>query len=119
RGPRPEVIGVPLRHAVRDLSRRSVTPPPGPPRVLVLGGSLGNPFLNTRMPAVMRLLAGMIPGVSVVHQTGHGNDTAGVARAYAEVGVNADVQPYLDPIAAAFASAHLVVATAGAITLHE
>jgi len=119
RGPQPEVIGVPLRHTVQALAGQPVNFPTGSVRVLVLGGSLGNPFLNQRMPAVMQRLALSVPALSVVHQCGHAVSTEAVARAYAEVSVQAVVQPYLDPIAPEFAAAHLVVATAGAITLHE
>lgn len=119
RGPRPEIVGVPLRHAVQALAGQPVIFPTGPVRILVLGGSLGNPFLNLRMPAVLRLLARAHPELSVIHQSGHAVAPDTIARAYAEAGINASVHSYLDPIAPAFASAHVVVATAGAITLHE
>lgn len=119
RGPQPAVIGVPLRHTLQELARQPAVFPGGQVRVLVLGGSLGNPFLNERMPEVARRLAQSHSALSVIHQCGQSVATAGIARAYADAGVEASVQPYLDPIAPAFASAHLVVATAGAITLHE
>ncbi|MDF3055839.1 MAG: murG [Rariglobus sp.] len=119
RGPHPDVVGVPLRHAVQALATQQVTFPAGTVRVLVLGGSLGNPFLNQRMPAVMHLLARSHPGLSIIHQAGHAIAPGTIARSYASLEVDASVHSYLDPIAPAFSSAHLIVATAGAITLHE
>ncbi len=119
RRPAPVTVGVPLRNDILALAHRSVEFPPGAVRVLVLGGSLGNPFFNRRMPDVMRRLALIHPGVSVIHQCGIAIDPTPIIRAYADVGVSASVETYRNPISTAFESIHLVVTTAGAITLHE
>ena len=118
-GPQPVMIGVPLRQAMQALARQPVVFRPEAMRLLVLGGSLGNPFLNARMPALMARLARTHSGISVIHQCGHAVDAAPILQAYGAAGVRAEVRPYFDPMAPAFADVQLVVATAGAITLHE
>lgn len=119
RGPRPEPIGVPLRASVRELAACAATYPDDEIRLLVLGGSLGNPFLNTRMPKIISRLGRKHPSLSVTHQCGRSIDPAPISQAYEAKHITATVHPFIKPITSALTRSHLVVATAGAITLHE
>lgn len=89
----------------------------GPLRVLVVGGSLGAKVLNETVPAA---LAQMPPErrPMVMHQTGmaHLDD---VRARYATLGVQAEVQPFIDDMASYLAACDLIVCRAGAITVSE
>ncbi len=113
------VVGVPLRSALGALARRMAEPPAGEVRLLVLGGSLGDSFLNERAPALAaRLAAAGIP-LRVMHQCGRGVDPAAVRSTYVRLRVKAEVESFLDPIAPAMGSAHFILTAAGAVTMHE
>ena len=89
----------------------------GPLRLLVVGGSLGAAALNDAVP---RALA-MIPSErrpKVVHQAGEKQIDA-LRTAYAEAGVEGDLRPFIDDMAAAYAEADLVICRAGALTVAE
>ena len=82
-----------------------------------MGGSLGAQVLNETLPqALARLNAGERP--RVVHQCGAKNVEA-TRAAYAQAGVEAEVLPFIDDMAARYAAADLVVCRAGAITVTE
>ncbi len=112
-------IGNPLRAeflnhpapATRFAGRR------GPLRVLVLGGSLGATALNNVVPQALAL----IPETDrplVCHQSGARQIKALQAN-YASAGVRADLFPFIDDTAQAFANADLVICRAGASTVTE
>jgi UDP-N-acetylglucosamine--N-acetylmuramyl-(pentapeptide) pyrophosphoryl-undecaprenol N-acetylglucosamine transferase len=107
---RPEISQLPLpaqRYAGRS----------GPLSLLVVGGSLGAQVLNETLPqALARLNAGERP--RVVHQCGAKHVEA-TRVAYARAGVEAEVMPFIDDMAARYAAADLVVCRAGAITVTE
>jgi len=87
----------------------------GAPHLLVLGGSQGARALNERVPQALAQLA---QRPQVRHQCGA--KLADAARAaYAQAGVDASVEPFIDDMAAAYAWADLVVCRAGALTLAE
>jgi UDP-N-acetylglucosamine--N-acetylmuramyl-(pentapeptide) pyrophosphoryl-undecaprenol N-acetylglucosamine transferase len=114
-----QIVGVPLRAAMQALAARVPEPPAGAIRLLVLGGSLGSPFLNERVPGLVHQLAANGINLRVTHQCGRGTDVAAVLAAYEGAGVRAVVEPFFDPIAPVLAAADFVVTAAGAITLHE
>ena len=113
------LIGNPVR---RDIS---AVPPPrerfasrsGPMRLLVFGGSQGAARLNTVVPFALARLAGGI-AFDVRHQAGERWLTEGRAS-YARAGVRADVRPFIEDMAEAYAWADLVVCRAGALTVSE
>lgn len=113
------IVGVPLRSSLQELASRRPAPPHPATRLLVLGGSLGSPFLNERVPGLTRQLQANGVALRVTHQCGRGVDAAGVRAAYGRAGVSAVVEPFFDPIAPVVAEADFVVTAAGAITLHE
>ena len=116
---RGEWLGNPVRAEIG-----SVAPPEqrfagrsGVLRLLVLGGSQGAQALNARVPEALALLqAAQRPEVR--HQCGA--KLADAARAaYAQAGVGASVEPFIDDMAGAYAWADLVLCRAGALTLAE
>jgi UDP-N-acetylglucosamine--N-acetylmuramyl-(pentapeptide) pyrophosphoryl-undecaprenol N-acetylglucosamine transferase len=89
----------------------------GPLRVLVVGGSLGARVLNDTVPRALAL----IPQESrpqVIHQSGSAQIDALRAN-YQRAGVEAELVPFIDDMAGAFANADLVVCRAGASTVTE
>jgi UDP-N-acetylglucosamine--N-acetylmuramyl-(pentapeptide) pyrophosphoryl-undecaprenol N-acetylglucosamine transferase len=89
----------------------------GPLRLLVVGGSLGARALNEIVPKALALIpADQRP--LVVHQSGA--KQIGELRAnYAAAGVQAELTPFIDDTARAFAEADLIVCRAGASTVTE
>lgn len=89
----------------------------GPLRVLVVGGSLGAQALNEVVPRALAL----IPGAErpqVVHQSGARQIDALRAN-YQAAGVQAELVPFIDDMARAYADADLVICRAGATTVTE
>jgi UDP-N-acetylglucosamine--N-acetylmuramyl-(pentapeptide) pyrophosphoryl-undecaprenol N-acetylglucosamine transferase len=114
-----ETVGNPVREDI------AAVPPPheryadrrGPLRVLVLGGSQGALSLNRTVPAALALLDKEVRPV-VRHQCGERTlDTA--RAAYAEHDVDADLEPFIEDMAEAYAWADLVICRAGALTIAE
>lgn len=118
-GPRAQVIGNPVREDIAALPEPGTryAAHSGRLRVLVIGGSLGARALNEVMPAA---LAGLPVGErpEVWHQAG-GRLIEEARTAYAEAGVRARVEPFIDDMAAAYTWADLVVCRAGALTVSE
>jgi UDP-N-acetylglucosamine--N-acetylmuramyl-(pentapeptide) pyrophosphoryl-undecaprenol N-acetylglucosamine transferase len=83
----------------------------------VLGGSQGARALNAAVPAAIALLRGQAT-FEVRHQCGE-RMREDAARAYADAGVDASIEPFIADMAAAYAWADLVVCRAGALTLAE
>lgn len=114
-----EWTGNPVRAEIAAL------PPPaqrfagrsGRPRLLVLGGSLGARALNRLLPTVLAVIPAAQRPV-IRHQSG-ANGGEDARAAYAAVGVVADVVPFIDDMAGAYAWADFAVCRAGALTLAE
>ncbi|MFN3843599.1 MAG: undecaprenyldiphospho-muramoylpentapeptide beta-N-acetylglucosaminyltransferase [Rehaibacterium terrae] len=114
-----ETVGNPVRAEI------AVVPPPaqrfagreGALRLLVLGGSQGARALNVALPKALAALRHQLE-VQVRHQCGQALH-AEAERAYAEAGVAASVEPFIDDMAEAYGWADLVVCRAGALTLAE
>lgn len=88
-----------------------------PPRLLVLGGSLGALPLNNLLPgAVAGLQQAVRP--EIWHQCGRQHVEL-TTQDYADAGVPARVEPFITDMAAAYAWADLVVCRAGALTISE
>jgi UDP-N-acetylglucosamine--N-acetylmuramyl-(pentapeptide) pyrophosphoryl-undecaprenol N-acetylglucosamine transferase len=111
-------VGNPVRAAIAEL------PPPderlaaheGPLRVLVLGGSQGARALNELVPAAMALLPDSQRPL-IRHQAGRTYDLA--RSAYANAGVVARIDAFIDDMPSAYAWADLVVCRSGASTIAE
>ena len=89
----------------------------GPLRLLVVGGSLGAQALNDMVPQAIALLA-PAERPQVTHQSGAAQIDRLRAN-YAAAGVEAELTPFIDDTAAAFADADLIVCRAGASTVTE
>lgn len=121
-GRRAKLLGNPVRRAFVDAARAALADPAGfearSRRILVLGGSQGAKVLNEAVPAALAGLDLEARGIDVLHQTGAAMQAEVEAR-YRELGVRAEVVPFLDDMAKAYASASLVIGRAGATTLAE
>jgi UDP-N-acetylglucosamine--N-acetylmuramyl-(pentapeptide) pyrophosphoryl-undecaprenol N-acetylglucosamine transferase len=117
-GAHSEVVGNPVRAEIAALPMPAAryAGRSGPLSVLVIGGSQGARALNRAMPAALaRLGAGT---VRVRHQCGKAlQDEA--REAYRAQSVDAEILPFIDDMAAAYAAADIIVCRAGALTLAE
>jgi UDP-N-acetylglucosamine--N-acetylmuramyl-(pentapeptide) pyrophosphoryl-undecaprenol N-acetylglucosamine transferase len=112
-------VGNPLRSAFLGVAEpaQRFAGRSGPLRVLVLGGSLGARALNDIVPQALALLPPE-QQPQVTHQSGQRQIDALRAN-YAAVGVQAELTPFIDDTAQAFAQADLVICRAGASTVTE
>ena len=112
-------IGNPVRDEILAL------PPPearmvkrsGAVRVLVIGGSQGASRLNTVVPFALARL-GAAPALEVRHQSGT-RWLEAARQNYASAGARAEVVPFIEDMAEAYAWADLVVCRSGALTISE
>ncbi|HMN93495.1 MAG TPA: undecaprenyldiphospho-muramoylpentapeptide beta-N-acetylglucosaminyltransferase [Hydrogenophaga sp.] len=114
-----EWVGNPLRSAflqqpapAQRLSGRT-----GPLRLLVVGGSLGAKALNDTVPQALALIP-QSERPQVLHQSGEKQIEA-LRASYRAAGVQAELTPFIDDTASAFADADLIVCRAGASTVTE
>ena len=114
-----EWVGNPLRPAftrqldpaARFAQRR------GPLKVLVVGGSLGATALNELVPKALALIpAALRPRVT--HQSG-ARQLEALRANYQSAGVDAELTPFIEDTAQAFADADLIICRAGASTVTE
>ena len=89
----------------------------GPLKVLVVGGSLGAKALNDRVPQALALLPAHLRP-TVIHQSGAKQIDALRAN-YAAAGVQAELTPFIEDTAQAFADADVIICRAGASTVTE
>jgi UDP-N-acetylglucosamine--N-acetylmuramyl-(pentapeptide) pyrophosphoryl-undecaprenol N-acetylglucosamine transferase len=89
----------------------------GPLRLLVVGGSLGAKALNDIVPQALALIP-EAERPQVTHQSGARQIDALRAN-YSSAGVQAELTPFIDDTAQAFADADLIVCRAGASTVTE
>ena len=117
---RVEVLGNPVRAEIvaQDAPVVRFARREGALRLLVVGGSLGASRLNAVVPFAVAQLAQSGLALHVRHQAGErGIDAA--RAAYAEAKVAAEVSPFIDDMARAYADADLVICRAGALTISE
>jgi UDP-N-acetylglucosamine--N-acetylmuramyl-(pentapeptide) pyrophosphoryl-undecaprenol N-acetylglucosamine transferase len=112
-------IGNPLRPDFLQLSAPAerMGGRSGPLRLLVVGGSLGARALNEIVPQALALIP-RDQRPLVAHQSGEKQIDALRAN-YAAAGVAAELLPFIDDMAQAFAKADLIVCRAGASTVTE
>jgi len=114
-----ETVGNPVRADIAAIDEPALrlAGRKGPIRLLVLGGSLGALALNEIVPAALALLPQDSRPV-VRHQAGQ--RTLDAARtAYEKHGIDAELSPYIEDMAEAYAWADLVICRAGALTVAE
>lgn len=109
------VTGVPVRQSFFDLPPRQSSDRPS---LLLFGGSQGSHILNAVLVEALPELAARIPRLHITHQTGE-KEYQSVAKAYLDVNISAEVSPFIDNMAGAFAAADLLVCRSGASTVAE
>ncbi len=114
-----EWVGNPLRSAFlqQPAPEQRLSARTGPMRVLVVGGSLGAKALNDTVPQALALIPAP-ERPQVLHQSGEKQIDA-LRASYQAAGVQAELTPFIDDTAAAFAEADLIVCRAGASTVTE
>ena len=109
-----QCTGNPLRKPFLNLPERAVKPAGQPLNILVVGGSQGAQILNEVVPEAIALLA----NVAVIHQTG-AVMVEQVREHYQRLGVNAEVQAFIEEMIVVYQWADLVICRAGAMTVSE
>lgn len=115
------MTGNPVRGAIRALA--NVDYPElasdGMVRLLVIGGSQGASVFSHVIPEAMKLLPPHIRARIRLDQQCRAGEIDRVRQAYSELGMQVDLAPFFVDVAARLASAHLVIARAGASTVAE
>lgn len=87
-------------------------------QLLIFGGSQGAAAINKNVLAMLPLLAKMKDNVRILHQTGAA-DCVMMREAYQQAGLQAEVTPFIDDMAQAYAMTDLIICRAGATSLAE
>jgi len=98
------------RNADKDADQRFT--------VFITGGSQGAMAINDASVKAMAIIKNKGKVVRVIHQTGE-TDFDRVREEYTQMGFQADVQPFIRDMAAAYGDADIVVSRAGATTVSE
>jgi UDP-N-acetylglucosamine--N-acetylmuramyl-(pentapeptide) pyrophosphoryl-undecaprenol N-acetylglucosamine transferase len=91
------------------------------PYLLVFGGSQGARVFNDVMPRIARQLLEYVPGLTILHQTGHKQQKS-TEEAYRASGADLsrwEVAAYLDDMPKRFGDADLILCRSGASTVAE
>jgi UDP-N-acetylglucosamine--N-acetylmuramyl-(pentapeptide) pyrophosphoryl-undecaprenol N-acetylglucosamine transferase len=118
-GAKAEVVGNPVRPALAALAGADYPGTDAALRLLVLGGSLGARIFADTVPAAVAALPEPLRKRLVVAQQCRPEDLARVRAAYDAAGVPAELSAFFPDVAGRLATAHLVVARAGAGTIAE
>jgi UDP-N-acetylglucosamine--N-acetylmuramyl-(pentapeptide) pyrophosphoryl-undecaprenol N-acetylglucosamine transferase len=111
--------GNPVRPAIAALANARCAPPSDHIRLLVLGGSLGARVFSDVVPTALASLSDeLLSRVSIAQQC-RPEDLDRVRATYDLAGIDADLSPFFPDVADRLASAHLVIARAGASTVAE
>ena len=109
-----QVTGVPVRRAFFEARGGSNHPP----TLLVFGGSQGAHAINQAMLDALPQIKAELSQIHIIHQTGERDYNDAQAR-YANSGVAAEVQPFIDDMPSMFSRADLLVCRSGASTVAE
>lgn len=114
-----EFVGNPLRLAFTQQlpPQERYAARSGVLKLLVVGGSLGAKALNDVVPQALALIP-EVQRPEVIHQSGSKQIDA-LRVNYAAAGVQAQLTPFIDDTAQAYAQADVVIARAGASTVTE
>lgn len=118
---RVTLTGNPVRAGIRALHEvpYPVMDQDGHMRILVTGGSQGASVFSQVVPAAIAALPLALRARVRVDQQCREGDVETTRLAYQQMGVSADISTFFTDIPARLASAHLVIARAGASTLAE
>ena len=112
-------VGNPLRPAFTRQSEPAArfAGRSGPLKLLVVGGSLGAKALNELVPQALALIPAP-ERPQVLHQSG-ARQLAELQASYQAAGVQAELTPFIEDTAQAFADADFIICRAGASTVTE
>jgi len=112
-------VGNPVRKEISEIAppAERLADRTGVARLLIIGGSLGAQALNEVVPQALAEL-NQESRPEVRHQAGSGKDET-TKKAYQEAGVEAEVTPFIEDMAAAYEWADLVICRSGALTIAE
>ncbi|GAA6141444.1 undecaprenyldiphospho-muramoylpentapeptide beta-N-acetylglucosaminyltransferase [Hydrogenophaga sp. 5NK40-0174] len=112
-------IGNPLRRAFLEQASPAerFAGRSGPLKLLVVGGSLGAKALNEIVPQAVALLPDAQRPI-ILHQSGE-KQIAELQSNYEKAGVTAELTPFIDDTAQAYADADLIICRSGASTVTE
>ena len=113
-------VGNPVRQAVLDRAGAPYIPPGDyPMKIVVFGGSQGAHILSQTVPAAVADLPDpLLANLSIVQQA-RDEDADAVRAAYANIGLKADVKPFIQDMARQLAEAQLVISRAGASSVAD
>ena len=114
-------VGNPVRDAVGAVAAKDYPPIDSESKidVLIFGGSQGASLFSFVTPqAIAGLPVALRERLRIVQQV-RDPEISGVRKIYSDAGVDAELAPFFNDLPARIASAHLVIARAGASTVTE
>jgi UDP-N-acetylglucosamine--N-acetylmuramyl-(pentapeptide) pyrophosphoryl-undecaprenol N-acetylglucosamine transferase len=119
----PEAAGFAGRKTVltgnpASIPRRRPLASCQPPRILVVGGSLGSPLLNREAPRLFAALRRRGIRFSLLHLAGIDNHAA-VRHAYQAAAVSARVEEFSDRVSEIYAETDFAISGCGALTIAD
>lgn len=115
-----ECVGNPVRQTVLDRAGAPYIPPGDyPMSILVIGGSQGARVLSDQVPAALAALPeGLRSLIRVAHQA-RAEDRDRVVAAYAQAGIQAEVEPFFTDVPRRLSEAQLVISRSGASSVAD
>jgi UDP-N-acetylglucosamine--N-acetylmuramyl-(pentapeptide) pyrophosphoryl-undecaprenol N-acetylglucosamine transferase len=115
------LTGNPVRDAVLSYRKVQYVPPEPAGRLLLLvfGGSQGAHFFAEALPPALEMMPSPFRWRLTVVQQVRQEDLAALREAYKEVGIAVHLAPFFRDLPERIATAHLVIARAGASTVAE
>ena len=117
--PRGECIGNPVRGEISSLQPTLLSriDRDRPPRILILGGSLGARSINKKIPQALSAVEKKYRP-EIRHQSGQAN-LQETQQIYKDLDLKARVESFISDMAEAYGWADLVICRAGALTISE
>jgi UDP-N-acetylglucosamine--N-acetylmuramyl-(pentapeptide) pyrophosphoryl-undecaprenol N-acetylglucosamine transferase len=113
------ITGNPVRSEFVEARNKPFPGEAGPIRIFVLGGSLGARILSETVPAAIADLPERLKSRLEVAQQTREESLAMAQDMYQQAGITAECAPFFSDVAERLASAHLVIARAGASSVSE
>lgn len=115
------LVGNPVREAIKAVRQSRAAPlsEDGPREILVTGGSQGASAFADLIPAAIALLPDGLRARLRIAQQARPDEVDGVAAAYRDMGVTADVRRFFDDMPDRLRAAHLLICRSGASTVAE
>ncbi|WP_224815316.1 UDP-N-acetylglucosamine--N-acetylmuramyl-(pentapeptide) pyrophosphoryl-undecaprenol N-acetylglucosamine transferase [Hasllibacter sp. MH4015] len=119
-GVKGQHTGNPVRAAILERAAATYTPPGDwPMSLVVFGGSQGARILSDNVPAAIALLPEPLRDRLRVTQQARKEDVERVTQAYDEMGLRAEVTPFINDMPEKLAEAQLVIARGGASSVAD